>query len=73
MNAAAASLAAGSMAMSQNVPNMKRNPLPLSQFSWNTRCRSSAETLIAGVVALLEAERDDGVAHLVPDCVVAAA
>jgi hypothetical protein len=50
MKDAAASLAAGSVAMSQNVPNMKRNPPPMSQFSWNTRRRSSSETLIAGTV-----------------------
>ena len=48
MKAAAASLASGSVAMSQKVPNMNRNPPPMSQFSWNTRCRSSSETLIAG-------------------------
>ena len=47
MNAAAAAFASGLVAMSQNVPNMNRNPLPLSQFSWNTRRRSSSETLIA--------------------------
>ena len=47
MNAAAAALASGFVAMSLNVPNMNRNPLPLSQFSWNTRRRSSSETLIA--------------------------
>ena len=47
MNAAAAALASGLVAMSQNVPNMNRKPLPLSQFSWNTRRRSSSETLIA--------------------------
>ena len=47
MNAAAAALASGLVAISQNVPNMNRKPLPLSQFSWKTRRRSSSETLIA--------------------------
>ena len=47
MNAAAAAFDSGLVAMSQNVPNMKRKPLPLSQFSWNTRRRSSSDTVIA--------------------------
>jgi hypothetical protein len=47
MNAAAAALASGLVAISQNVPNMNRKPLPLSQFSWKTRRRSCSETLIA--------------------------
>ncbi len=47
MNAAAAAFASGLVAMSQNVPNMNRKPLPLSQFSWNTRSRSCSDTLIA--------------------------
>ena len=67
MNAAAAAFASGFVAMSQNVPNMNRKPLPLSQFSWNTRRRSSSETLIASTPLSSNPKATTELRHLVPD------